>query len=159
MFKVAVAHSLELDSADAVAEILDQCREQLGDLKPQAGIIFMGIDHDFSLVLKKFMSVYPETELIGCTTDGELSSAHGCTEDSIVFMVFLLMRVDWKQFSLIANRMDIKNLIVACIVFMFSNFIRAARFNKLDHMGKKLTHWWNINGFYNIITCFGKAYI
>ena len=77
MFKVAVAHSLELESADAVTEALDQCREQLGNLKPQAGIMFAGIDHNHALVLKKIRATYPEMELIGCTADGELSSVHG----------------------------------------------------------------------------------
>ncbi len=71
---------------------------------------------------------------------------------SIVFMVFLIMRIDWQQFSLITERTNIKGLTVACGIFMFSNLLRAARFNKLDHMGGKLTHWWNITGFYNIIT-------
>jgi hypothetical protein len=48
MFKVAVAHSLELDSSEAVADVLEQCREQLEDLEPQAGLLFAGIDHDFA---------------------------------------------------------------------------------------------------------------
>lgn len=88
MFKVAVAHSVELDSADAIAEVLEQCRRQLGDLKPNASILFAGIDHDFTLLLKKVNAEYPEIELIGCTTDGELSSVHGYTDDSITLMVF-----------------------------------------------------------------------
>jgi hypothetical protein len=88
VFTVAIAHSIEIDSADAVAEVLDQCRKQLGDLKPQAGVLFAGIDHDFAAVLKSIFGVYPEMELIGCTTDGELSSVHGYTEDSIALMAF-----------------------------------------------------------------------
>ena len=59
MFKVAVAHSLELDSVDAVTEVLEQCREQLGNLNPQAGIMFAGIDHDFALILNEINRVNP----------------------------------------------------------------------------------------------------
>jgi hypothetical protein len=88
MFKVAGAHSLELDSADAARDILKQCREQLGDLKPQAAIMFAGIDHDFELIFKRLNTVYPDIELIGCTTSGELSSVHGHSDDSIVLMAF-----------------------------------------------------------------------
>ncbi len=88
MFEVAVAHSLELDSADAVADLLDQCYKQLGDLKPQAAIMFAGIDHDHALVLEKIYEVYPDMDLIGGTTDGELSSVHGCVDDSITLMAF-----------------------------------------------------------------------
>ncbi len=96
MFKIAVAHSIELDSADAVAEVLAQCRKQLGDLKPQAGIMFAGIDHDFALVLKELIAVYPDMELIGCTTDGELSSVHGYTDDSITLMAFCSDELSFK---------------------------------------------------------------
>ncbi len=87
MLKTAIAHSLELDSQDAVKEVLEQCHEQLGDLMPQAGILFTGIDHDFELILNKINEEYPGVELIGCTTDGELSSVHGYTDDSITLML------------------------------------------------------------------------
>ena len=47
MLKTTVAHSMELESQDAVEEVLKQCREKLGKLQPQAGLLFTGIDHDF----------------------------------------------------------------------------------------------------------------
>jgi len=87
MLKVAIAHSLELDSLDAVQEVLEQCHEQLGDLKPNAGLLFTGIDHNHSLILNRINEVYQGIELIGCTTDGELSSVHGYTDDSITLML------------------------------------------------------------------------
>lgn len=71
---------------------------------------------------------------------------------SIGFMVFLLLKVDWRHFSFIADRLDIKNLITAYGVFILANLVRTFRFYRLDHIGKKLTHWWNINAFYNFIT-------
>jgi hypothetical protein len=71
---------------------------------------------------------------------------------SIGFMIFLLMRVEWKQFSLIAGRLNVKDLISAFSVFMFGNLIRAFSFNTLDHMDKRLTRWWNINAFCNFMT-------
>ena len=83
MLQVAIAQSVELDSSDAVVEALDQCREQLGTLKPQAGLLFAGIDYDFPVILGKIHDEYPDLELIGCTTDGEISSALGYTDDSV----------------------------------------------------------------------------
>lgn len=68
------------------------------------------------------------------------------------FTLFLLLRVDWKHFSLIAGRLDIKVLIAAYSVFLLGNIVRTFRFFKLDHMNKKLTHWWYISAFYNFIT-------
>ena len=88
MLKTAVAQSLELESQEAIEEVLEQCREKLGDLQPQAGLLFTGIDHNFQLILNKITEVYPDIELIGCTTDGELSSVHGFADDSIVLTLF-----------------------------------------------------------------------
>ena len=88
MLKTAVAQSLELESQEAIEEVLEQCREKLGDLQPQAGLLFTGIDHNFQLILNKINEVYPDIELIGCTTDGELSSVHGFADDSIVLTLF-----------------------------------------------------------------------
>jgi hypothetical protein len=71
---------------------------------------------------------------------------------SIGFMVVLLLRIEWKHFSLIAGRFDIKYLIISCIVYILANLVRAFRFCKLDHKDNKLFHWWHINAFYNFMT-------
>ena len=96
MLKVAIAHSIELDSQVAIHEVLDQSHEQLGDLKPQAGILLVGIDHNHTLILDRINKVYPEIELIGCTTDGELSSVHGYTDDSITLMLLCSDKLSFK---------------------------------------------------------------
>ena len=96
MLKTAVAHSLELDSQDAIEEVLEQCRETLGELQPQAGLLFTGIDHDFQLILNRINEVYPEIELIGGTTDGEMSSVHGFADDSIVLTLFHSQELQFK---------------------------------------------------------------
>lgn len=71
---------------------------------------------------------------------------------SAALMVFLLLKIDWEHFSLIAGRMDLKYLIASGIVFILGNLVRTFRFIQLDHTDKKLKHWWNINAFYNFIT-------
>jgi len=96
MLKVSVAHSLELDTSDAVEEVLHQCHEQFGVLKPDAGLLFTGIDHDHQLILKRINEVYSGIELIGCTTFGELSSVHGVTDDSIVLLLFFSDEITFK---------------------------------------------------------------
>ena len=57
-------------------------------MKPNAGLLFTGIDHDHSLILDRINADYPGIELIGCTTDGELSSIHGYTDDTVTLMLF-----------------------------------------------------------------------
>ena len=71
---------------------------------------------------------------------------------SIGFMAFLLSRVELEQFSLIADRLDLKYLIATLVVFFLGNLVRAFRFIHLDHTNKTLSHWWSINAFYNFIT-------
>lgn len=88
MLKVAVGHSEDVDAKDAVIEVLEQCQETLDGLIPQAGILYSAMEIDYPVVLEHIMTTYPELELIGCTTDGEISSKLGCIEDSITLILF-----------------------------------------------------------------------
>jgi hypothetical protein len=88
MFKVVVAHSDDPDSQDAITEILEQCTQDLAGMKPQAGILFAAIDFEHELILKEIEQVFDEIELIGCTTDGEISSVLGFQQDSLTLMLF-----------------------------------------------------------------------
>lgn len=83
-FQTALAHSSELDSQLAVHELIQQAKDQLGLLEPNAGILYAGIDCDHQLLLDGIMSVWPHLQLVGCTTDGEFSSAKGYEDDSCV---------------------------------------------------------------------------
>jgi len=71
---------------------------------------------------------------------------------SIAFTGILLYRVEWDHFSLIVGRLDMQTLFAAYCVYLLSNLVRAFRFYKLDHMDKKMAHWWYISAFYNFIT-------
>ena len=71
---------------------------------------------------------------------------------SIGFTGFLLLKVDWVHFHSIADKLNIKVLIIAYCVYLLSNLVRTFRFYKLDHINQKLAHWWYISAFYNFIT-------
>jgi hypothetical protein len=88
MFKVVVTHSDDPDSQFAVDEILEQCLVDLAGIVPQAGILFAAIDFDHALILDRIHQVFPDLELIGCTTDGEISSKLGFQQDSLTLMLF-----------------------------------------------------------------------
>ena len=96
MLKTTIAHSLELDSEDAVDEVIEQSGVKLGELSPQAGMLFAGIDHDFELIVEKISRMYHGIELIGCTTDGEVSSVHGFSDDSVVLILFSSEDISFK---------------------------------------------------------------
>jgi len=96
MLKVAIGHSDDVDSADAIEAVLEQCQEPLDRLSAQTGLLFASIDQDFQLILDKINEAHPGIELIGCSTDGEFSSALGFREDSIALTLFHSDKCEWK---------------------------------------------------------------
>ncbi|MEH2058821.1 MAG: FIST N-terminal domain-containing protein [Nostoc sp.] len=88
MFKAVVAHSNDPDSQSAVEEVLQQCASSLAGDIPKAGIIFAAIDFEHSLILQQIYQAFPGIELIGGTTDGEISSVLDFQQDSITLMLF-----------------------------------------------------------------------
>ncbi|MEH2465535.1 FIST signal transduction protein [Nostoc sp.] len=88
MFKAVVGHSNDPDSLSAVEEVLQQCTNSLAGDKPKAGIIFAAIDFEHSLILQQINQAFPGIELIGGTTDGEISSVLEFQQDSITLMLF-----------------------------------------------------------------------
>ena len=88
MFKAVVGHSNDPDSLSAIEEVLQQCTNSLAGDIPKAGIIFAAIDFEHSLILQQIHQAFPGIELIGGTTDGEISSVLEFQQDSITLMLF-----------------------------------------------------------------------
>ena len=88
MFKVVVGQSEDPEAQYAIEEVLEHCRKALEGDCPQAGIVFAGIDFDHTFMINQINQKYPGIELIGCTTDGEMSSILGFQQDSIALMLF-----------------------------------------------------------------------
>ncbi|MEG4998681.1 FIST signal transduction protein [Microcoleus sp. B4-D4] len=93
MLKVVVGHSNDPDSLEAITEVLEQCHQSLSGDIPQAGILFAAIDFDHLLILQQINQTYPEIQLIGGTTDGEMSSVLGFEQDSVSLMLFCSDRI------------------------------------------------------------------
>jgi hypothetical protein len=96
MFKVAVGHSNDPDSLEAIREVLGQCQHSLAGLTPQAGVLFTTIDFEHGLILKQIEQAYPGLELIGGTSDGEVSSVLEFQQDSLTLMLFCSDEVEFK---------------------------------------------------------------
>jgi hypothetical protein len=88
MLKFAVGHSNDPDSQNAISEVLEQIHATLAGASPKAGILLAAIDFDHALVLQQIVEAFPEIELIGGTTDGEMSSVLGFEQDSLTLLVF-----------------------------------------------------------------------
>ncbi len=54
---------------------------------PRVAMLFAGIDHDFAIVLEQINAQWPGIALIGCTTDGEMSSHILFAEDSLALVL------------------------------------------------------------------------
>jgi hypothetical protein len=94
MFSAIVGHSEETDAGAIAEELLDTCKSRLGGTAPSAGLLFAAIDFDHQTLLCEINRAFPGIELIGCTTDGEISSELGFREDSAVLMLFASDSVD-----------------------------------------------------------------
>lgn len=88
MLTLAVGHSDDPDEEGAVEELLAMCREKIGNKKPSLGILYSAYDYEHQTLLDGILDAYPDLKLIGCTTDGELSSSLGFAEDSVVLNLF-----------------------------------------------------------------------
>ncbi|MBN4007071.1 ATP-binding protein [Nostoc sp. LPT] len=94
MFRVVVGHSDDPDSQNAIAEVLQKCSRSLAGSLPQAGILFTAIDFDHVLILQRIQDAFPEIELIGGTTNGEISSILEFQQDSLTLMLFATDEVE-----------------------------------------------------------------
>src|SRR6266478_1377436 len=87
LMRACVVHSKDVDSVDAVAELIAGAQVALGASLPRVAMLFAGIDHDFAVVLEQINAQWPGMELIGCTTDGEMSSHILFAEDSLALVL------------------------------------------------------------------------
>lgn len=88
MLKLAVGHSDDPDSLAAISEVLSQVIVQLSGTSPSAGLLFAAIDFEHESILQKIDEAFPGIELIGGTTEGEMSSRLGFGQDSLTLIVF-----------------------------------------------------------------------
>lgn len=88
MFKSVVGHSNDPDSLIAITDVIHECTHSLAGMTPQAGILFTAIDFDHKLILQQIQQAFPGIELIGGTTNGEISSILEFQQDSLTLMLF-----------------------------------------------------------------------
>ena len=79
--RLAVAHSLDPETKLATAELAAALAPHG---PPAALVVFAGIDHDHEALLAGLAAAHPGVPIVGCTTDGELSTVEGFQEDTVV---------------------------------------------------------------------------
>jgi hypothetical protein len=97
MLKTAIGVSDDIDIEKAISDVLRDCASQLDGALPNVGLLFTScVEADYSMMLQRVLTVFPEIELIGCTTDGEITPSKGFSEDSVALM---LMASDTIKFA------------------------------------------------------------
>ncbi|MEA2620079.1 MAG: hypothetical protein QOC97_852 [Chloroflexota bacterium] len=94
MFTMAVGHSDDVDRADAIASVIEQCRTALEGVKPHAGILFSAFDSFDPSIVAAVRDAFPGVSVMGSTSAAEMSSANGFLEDSITLALFASDTVD-----------------------------------------------------------------
>lgn len=111
MFFAVAAHSEDIDAKGVLDELLEQCRADLGDRVPQAGILFCSIDLEHDQLVRGIDNAWPGIALIGCTTDGEFSSRVGFRDDSAAL---ILLGSDSVEITAGLGRDVSKDIAAAC---------------------------------------------
>jgi hypothetical protein len=88
LLRMAVGQTDELDGEFAAREILKQCADALYGQEPQAGLLLASHDLDFDEFLAVVTTVYPDMDLIGCTTMAPMSSVADYAEGSTTLTLF-----------------------------------------------------------------------
>ena len=94
--KSAVAHSEQPDSVVAANELVQTCVDKLGGDQAIGGMLFAAIDYDHQVLLDKICDAFPNIALIGCTTDGEVSSERRFCQDSATLITFAADDIDFR---------------------------------------------------------------
>ena len=90
MLETVYSVSDNLDPLAGVRSVVADCKEQLDGRRPSAGLFFTScMEADYAQMLAEIHGAFPDIELIGCTTDGEITPERGFTEDSSALILLI----------------------------------------------------------------------
>ncbi|MCP4693122.1 MAG: hypothetical protein GY859_34085, partial [Desulfobacterales bacterium] len=86
MIRVGLGQAEGIDTQRVVERVIASCESGMGERSPGAGIVFAGSGFDHPYMLNRINDAFPGMELIGCTTAGDFSTAHGFSDDAITLV-------------------------------------------------------------------------
>lgn len=89
MFMSVVGQAEGTHTGQTANVVIDQCREQLAGATPGAAIVFAADHFDHRLIAERVLEAFPGVRLTGCTSAGEMSTAMGFSQDSIVLTLLV----------------------------------------------------------------------
>jgi hypothetical protein len=91
---MAVGHSDDVDLDSALEAVFAECDAGLAGASPKAGLLLSAWDTDHRALIDAVRARYPEVELAGSSSAGEMSSVLGFCEDSVALALFASDSVD-----------------------------------------------------------------
>lgn len=88
MLNVHIGHSADIDLDICVDEVIAQVGDVLRTARSAAALLFVAESLDHIDVVSRINRAFPGLKLVGCTSDGEASTALGFQEDSILLIAF-----------------------------------------------------------------------
>ncbi|PJZ52797.1 hypothetical protein CH380_13710 [Leptospira adleri] len=88
MFLVGIGQGEDIDTLSATRAAIVKSKLNLGDYFPSAAMVFAGQGFDHELMLQTINNEFPEIQLVGCTTAGELTNDLGFSDDSVILLLF-----------------------------------------------------------------------
>lgn len=87
MFRAALGRGERLDAADAARMAARRCRARLEDAPPLVGIVFAAATFDHAAMLREIRTAFPGMPLAGCSSDGQIASGSGLSDDAVDLLV------------------------------------------------------------------------
>ena len=88
MLHSVIGVSDDIELATALEEVIGECREKLESHTPRVGMLFSScMDVNFADILSRIEREFPGIQLIGCTTDGEITPQTGFIEDALALLL------------------------------------------------------------------------
>lgn len=87
MLRVGLGHAEGIDFDSVMDRVISDCRTQMGEQIPGAGIVFAGPHLEHARMLAAINEAFPGIGLVGCSTSGNFSSLHGLGDDAVTLCV------------------------------------------------------------------------
>ena len=94
MLRMTVGHSDDVDLDGALDDVFSQCEAGLAGAMPKAGLLMSAWDVDHRALVGAVRARYPGIELVGSSSNGEMSSVLGLREDSVALALFASDAID-----------------------------------------------------------------
>ena len=146
--KCVCSQSDDVDTSDAIKEIILDSTFKLNSEKPKAAIVWFDINHDASTLVEHVYHQWPDIQLVGCSSYGEFNTDKGMVDGSIQLILLYGEDIEFSARYITGDQQK-SNISVACqnlvegrppaVTFLFSDVLKSFEIeNIIDHLNELL---------------------